>query len=140
MTTKTFNEDTWIICHGPDHIHVVAATAGDTVGTGQPNIEEFETLAECYDFARALGWVEPPCQPLPESEWPEGFVPNLDEDGMQLCHDTEPLWVPKPRDSVELPEFADLTDINASDTVINVSSKVVAPAETELIDDAESDE
>ena len=98
--TKLFTEDTWIICHGPEHIHVVAVTAGDTIGTGQPNVEEFDTLEECYEFARALGWIEPAISPLPESEWPEGFVPNLNEDGMQLCYDTEPLWLPKPGDSV----------------------------------------
>jgi len=124
--TKLFTEDTWIICHGPEHIHVVAVTAGDTVGTGQPDIEEFETLEECYDFARELGWVEPSIPPLPESEWPEGMMPDLDENGMQLCHDTEPLWVPKPEDSTEFPDFPPCCN---NDTVIDVEATVVTPGQ-----------
>jgi len=130
----SITEDGWVLCYGPEFFHLCQVTAGNSLGTGQPHVEKFETLEECYDFARALGWIEPPCSPLPADEWPDGFVPDLDEDGMQLCHDTEPLWVPKPDDEEGIPEFADFVNlvdidsVNSADAVIDVKAESIDAA------------
>ena len=119
---KVFTKDAYVICYGPDETHICNVAAGNSLGSGQPNMKEFETLEECYDFARGLGWVEPSCYPAFESDWPAGLMPDLDSDGMQRCYNTEPLWVTNP-DWTE--GFPGAPVVDAKNAVVDVKATAV---------------
>jgi len=59
-----FNQTMWVVCHGPDVVHFIELEAGNSMATGQPNCEHFDTEEEGLARAEELGYV-PPIEELP---------------------------------------------------------------------------
>jgi hypothetical protein len=46
-TIDNVSKETWVLCHNSvDVFHIVHLQVGNSVQTGQPNLEQFETEAE----------------------------------------------------------------------------------------------
>ena len=50
MHTFTATNKTWILCHNNDDVlHINILEIGDTLQTGQPEIEDFDNEEDCMD-------------------------------------------------------------------------------------------
>ena len=70
MIKKIYTEDTYIVCHDGENCHSygeikiindpeTGQPIGQTVGSGQPFLEEFTSKAEAKARALELGWIFP---------------------------------------------------------------------------------
>ena len=53
MATKYY------VCHGPSAVHSGEVSAGSSITSGQPNIEQFDNEAAAKTRAEELGYVFP---------------------------------------------------------------------------------
>ncbi len=50
---------TYYVCHGPSTVHYMEVSAGSSMTSGQPNIEQFDNEAAAKTRAEELGHVFP---------------------------------------------------------------------------------
>jgi len=48
---------TYYVCHGPSAVHYNEVSAGSSMTSGQPNIEQFDNEAAAKTRAEELGYV-----------------------------------------------------------------------------------
>jgi len=48
----------YYVCHGPEVVHLVEVYGNSTVTSGQPNIEQFDTIEEALALAIEFGYEQ----------------------------------------------------------------------------------
>lgn len=51
------NNTSYYVCHGPNVVHYVESNNGETIVSGQPDIEQFDNEQEAKARAEELGYV-----------------------------------------------------------------------------------